>query len=95
MLKQGPASADTLLKIERELDEVRASNSSPAETEKTRLISDVSRGKVERPEVPRRAGTAALIAALFLIAVAFIAGYFSSADEESSQPTQQTDAESA
>ena len=95
LLKQGGPNAETLLKIERELDEVRASNTSPTETERTRLISDVSRGKVERPEVARSAGTAARIAALFLIAVAFIAGYFSSSDGESTQPAKQNDAESA
>src|SRR5436853_6404685 len=93
--KQGASSAEMLLRIERELDDVRASNTSPTETEKTRLISDVSKGKVERPEVLRSAATAALIVALFLIAAALIAGYFLDSRVETEQATQQSDVEGA
>ncbi len=95
MSKQGSFSAETLLKVERELDEVRASNNSPTDTEKTRLISDVSRGKVERPQILRSAGTAALIALIFLITAAFIAGYFANSDDVATPPAKQSNAESA
>jgi hypothetical protein len=71
-----PADRDFAFKLEGELDEVKASNSSPTSTEKTHLIEKVVPGAAVRPDVWRGAATAGLIAAIAGVAAACLMGYY-------------------
>ena len=67
---QGAASRELLLKVETELGQLKASNSSASATEKSALIADVSSSGTIRPGIWRSTATAGLIAALALIVAA-------------------------
>jgi hypothetical protein len=71
-----PTDRDFAVKLEAELDEVKASNSSPTSTDKTHLIEKVVPGATIRPDIWRGAATAGLIAAIAGIAVACLVGYY-------------------
>lgn len=71
-----PPDRDFAFKLESELDEVKASNSSPTSTEKTHLIEKVVSGATIRPNIWRGAATAGLIAAIAGVAVACLVGYY-------------------
>jgi hypothetical protein len=71
-----PSDRDFAFKLEAELDEVRASNSSPTSTEKTHLVEKVVAGATIRPDIWRGAATAGLIAAIAGVAVACLVGYY-------------------
>jgi len=73
-----PSDREFAFKLENELDEVKASNSSPTSTERTHLIEKVVPGATIRPEIWRGAATAGLIAAIAGVAVAALTGYYKS-----------------
>ena len=75
------ASAQTLagtreliIKLESELDEVKANNGSPVATRRTALIEPAAPGATVQPEVWRRVGAAAFLAAIIGIAAALLVG---------------------
>lgn len=72
------SSRELLLKIESDLNEVKANNSlaNPNVTEKTRLVEEVEPEGAIRPEVWRKVAAAALIAAVAAIAAAVLIGHF-------------------
>jgi hypothetical protein len=82
---QGGASHDLLLKVEGELNEVKANNSVPNVnvTEKTRLIGEVEPEASIKPPVWRDVAAAALIAAVVCIAAAVLFGHFTPAHKRS------------
>jgi hypothetical protein len=65
---------DLVIKLESELDEVKANNGSPAATRKTTLIEPAAPGAVVQPEIWRRVGVAALLAGILGIAAALLVG---------------------
>jgi hypothetical protein len=67
-------SPDALLKLEREIDEVKSSNTSPTQTEMTHLVAAVAAGPVSRPPVARNAAVAALVAVAALTLIFAVAG---------------------
>jgi hypothetical protein len=69
---------DYAFKIEAELDEVKANNSSPTSTQKTQLVEKVVPGAPVRPDIWRGSATAGMIAAMAGVAVACLAGYYKS-----------------
>jgi hypothetical protein len=71
-----PADRDYAVRVENELAEVRASNTSPISTEKTHLVERVVPGATSRPDVWRGAATAALLAAVAGVALACAIGYY-------------------
>jgi hypothetical protein len=74
-----PADRDYAFKVETELAEVKAGNSSPTSTEKTRLVEKVVPGGTVRPDIWRGAATAGFIAGIAGIAAACLAGYYRTA----------------
>src|SRR6185437_16877273 len=71
-----PSDRDFAIKLETELDEVKAGNSSPISTEKTRLVENVVAGATIRPDIWRGAAVAGLMAAVAGVAVACLVGYY-------------------
>ena len=72
-LAEAQASAgtrDLVIKLESDLDEVKANNGSPAATRKTALIEPATPGATVQPEVWRRVAAAAFLAAIIGIAAA-------------------------
>lgn len=65
---------DQVVRLESELDEVKANNSSSAVTRKTALIERATPNASIHPEVWRRVAAAGLLAALISIAVAALVG---------------------
>ena len=94
-LRNGKAvSPDELLKLEREIDAVKSSNTSPTQTEMSHLVGAVASGPVLKPPIARNAAVAALVAAAALTAIAAIAGQVSNLS--TAAPTQkQADAQSS
>ena len=78
MVGSTPADREFALKLETELDEVKANNSSPTSTEKTHLIERVVPGATIRPEIWRGVASAGLIAAIAGAAIAALTGYYKS-----------------
>ena len=74
-----PADRDYAFKLETELAEVKAGNSSPTSTEKTRLVEKVIPGATVRPEFWRGAATAGFIAGLAGVVASCLVGYYQSA----------------
>jgi hypothetical protein len=70
------ANRDLVIRLESELDEVKANNSSLAVTRKTALIERATPAGTIQPEVSRRVAAAGLLAALISIAIAALAGHF-------------------
>jgi len=71
-----PSDHDLAIKLEAELDELKANNSSPISTDKTHLVEKVVPGSTVRPDIWRSTATAGLIAAVVGIAVACVVGYY-------------------
>lgn len=71
-----PSNRDYAFKLEAELDEVKANNSSPTLTEKTQLVDKVVPGATIRPDIWRGAATAGLIAAIAGVVAACLVGYY-------------------
>lgn len=72
------ATGELVLKLESELDQVRASNASPTMTEKTHLIDSVAQGEAISPSPWRRAAGYSLFAAFASIALAILFDLFKS-----------------
>ncbi|HXG66349.1 MAG TPA: Wzz/FepE/Etk N-terminal domain-containing protein [Blastocatellia bacterium] len=70
------SSRDLASRIESELDEVKAKNTSPVITRKTSLLEPVVPGGAIQPAVWRNVAAAALMAAFAGIAVAALAAHF-------------------
>ncbi|MEK6322611.1 MAG: hypothetical protein AABN33_13125 [Acidobacteriota bacterium] len=76
-LKEAPPSdRDFAFKLEGELDELKANNSSPNSTETTHLVERVVPGSTVRPDIWRGTATAGLIAAIVGVAGACLIGYY-------------------
>ncbi|HEU4386881.1 MAG TPA: hypothetical protein VFV34_03725 [Blastocatellia bacterium] len=88
------ASPDELLKLEREIDEVKSSNSSPTQTEMSHLVGAVATGPVIKAPVWRNAAVAALVALAALTAIAAMAGQFR-APSAGADSKEQADAQSS
>jgi hypothetical protein len=71
-----PSDRDYGFKLEGELAELRANNTSPTSTEKTHLVEKVVAGAAIRPDIWRGVATAGLIAAIAGVAVACLMGYY-------------------
>lgn len=67
---------ETLLKLQAELDEVRANNTSPTMTEKTRLVEPVVPGSTIAPSPWRNVAFSALIALIVTAAAAILLEVF-------------------
>jgi hypothetical protein len=82
---QGSASRDLLLKVEGELNEVKANNSAPSVnvTEKTRLIGEAEPEGSVKPSVWRDVAAAGLVAAVACVAAALLFGHFTPAHKRS------------
>jgi AraC-like DNA-binding protein len=80
---QGASSRDLLLKMEGELDEVRANNSlaNPNVTERTRLVEEIEPERDARPEVWRKVAAAAMVAGVACIAAAVLFGHLTPAQK--------------
>lgn len=74
-----PSDRELAFKVEGELDEVRANNSSPTSTAKTHLVEKVVPGPTTRPDIWRGAATAGFFAAIAGVAAACLLGYYKSA----------------
>lgn len=75
-LKQAAGSRELQSKLELELNDVRVSNSSPAVTDKTRLVEPIVAETISKPGVIRGVATVALVAVLVSIVIAALAGHF-------------------
>ena len=73
--QSSPSDRDFAIKLEGELDEVKANNSSPT-SEKTHRVEKVVAGPTIRPDIWRGTATAGLIAAIAGIALACLVGYY-------------------
>jgi hypothetical protein len=69
------ADRDFAIKLEGELDEVKANNTSPVSTAKTHLVEKIVASRAARPGIWRGAATAGLIAATVGVVVASLIGY--------------------
>lgn len=69
---QGTQAHELLLKVETELDQVKANNTTASITEKSSLIAPVTSSGAEKPGIWRGTATAAAIAALALILAAVL-----------------------
>jgi hypothetical protein len=85
LASQGGASRDLLLKVEGELNDVKANNSAPNVnvTEKTHLIAAVEPESSTGPSVWRGVAAAGLIAAVACLAAAVLAGHFTPTQKRS------------
>ncbi len=77
-LQSSPSGRELAIKVQSELDDVKANNTSPISSEKTKLVEKVVPGSTMRPDVWRGAGTAAFIAAVVGVVIACLVGYFKS-----------------
>jgi uncharacterized protein involved in exopolysaccharide biosynthesis len=77
-LKQSAAGSDAALKIESEIDQLRANNASPAMTEKTHLADPVAEGSIVKPSPWRRVAAYSLVALLSTAALAILVDLFKS-----------------
>ena len=68
------ANRELVIRLESELDEVKANNSSLAVTRKTALIERATPTGAIQPEVSRRVAAAGLLAAIISIAIAALVG---------------------
>ena len=78
---QSTGARDLVIKLESELDDVKANNGSPVATRKTALIEPATSGATVQPEVWRRVGVAAFLAAIIGIAAAVLIGHFKQASD--------------
>lgn len=74
-LGTSPSDRDFTIKLEGELDDVKANNTSPASTAKTHLVEKIVASRSARPGVWRGAATAGLIAAVIGVAMVSLVGY--------------------
>jgi hypothetical protein len=74
-LGTSPSDRDFATKLEGELDDVKANNTSPVSTAKTHLLEKIVASRAARPAIWRGAATAGLIAAVVGVAVASLIGY--------------------
>ena len=75
-LQSAASGRELAIKVQSELDEVKANNSSPISSQKTALVEKVVAGGTIRPDVWRGAATAGLVAAIIGIVIACLIGYF-------------------
>ncbi|MFY9557390.1 MAG: hypothetical protein WAV20_07955 [Blastocatellia bacterium] len=76
-----PSDRDFAFKLEAELDDVRANNSSPTSTLKSHLVEKIVPGSTIRPDIWRGAANAALIAGISGVLIACLLGYFKPASQ--------------
>ena len=74
-LGSSPSDRDLAIKLEGELDDVKANNTSPVSTAKTHLVEKIVASRAARPGIWRGAATAGLIAAVVGVAVVTMVGY--------------------
>src|SRR5262249_29705374 len=74
-LQLSPASRDTALKLESELQEVKVNNDSPIVTAKSHVVGTVVPGNAIKPPVWRRAASWGLAAGLICVFVALVVGH--------------------
>ena len=74
-LGTSPSDRDSAIKLEGELDDVKANNTSPVSTAKTHLVEKIVASRAPRPGIWRGAATAGLIAATVGVVVASLVGY--------------------
>lgn len=70
------AERELAIKVQSELDEVKANNTSPISSAKTQLVEKIVPGATSRPSAWRGAATAGLIAAVVGVVIAALVGYF-------------------
>ncbi len=75
-LGSSPADRDFAIKLDAELYDVKANNTSPVSTAKTHLLEKIMASRAARPGIWRGVATAGLIAAVVGVAVASLIGYF-------------------
>ncbi|HXG93561.1 MAG TPA: hypothetical protein VNN73_14535 [Blastocatellia bacterium] len=87
---QGAAAREALLKVEDDLNKVKANNTdTPANgTERTRLITPIAREGAEKPGILRSTATAALIAAIVLTLAAALASHIRPAGKRAAAGNQ-------
>jgi Chain length determinant protein len=74
-LGSSPSDRELAVKLEGDLDDVKANNASPVSTAKTHLVEKVVARRAAQPGIWRGAATAALIAAVVGVVVASLIGY--------------------
>lgn len=74
-LGSSPSDRDFAIKLEGELEDVKANNTSPVSTARTHLIEKIVANRAARPGVWRGAASAGLIAAVVGVAVVSLIGY--------------------
>lgn len=74
-LLSSPASRDTAIKLESELEEVKTNNVSPMATAKSHVVGKVVPGNAIKPPVWRSAASWGLVAGLIGVAAALIVGH--------------------
>ena len=74
-LGSSPSDREFASKLEGELEEVKANNSSPVSTAKTHLVEKVIASHAQKPGIWRGAATAGLLAAAVGVAIAILVGY--------------------
>ena len=75
-LQSSASGRELAIKVQSDLDEVKANNSSPLSSQRTSLVEEVVAGATTRPDVWRGAATAGLIAAVVGVVIACLIGYF-------------------
>ncbi|MEK6410228.1 MAG: Wzz/FepE/Etk N-terminal domain-containing protein [Acidobacteriota bacterium] len=78
-LRVQSSPSDLAFRVEAELADVKANNSSPTSTERTHLVEKVVPGATTRPDIWRGTATAGLIAAVVGVALACLLGYYKAA----------------
>jgi hypothetical protein len=73
-----PSDREYAFKLEAELDEIKAGNSSPTSTEKTHLVERVVAGGTVKPDILRSTATAGLLGGIIGVAAACVVGYYKS-----------------
>lgn len=74
-LGSSPSDREFASKLEAELEEVKANNTSPVATSKTRLIEKIVSSRAPKQSVWRGVATAGLLAAIVGVVVASLVGY--------------------
>lgn len=74
-LGSSPSDREFASKLEGELEDVKADNTSPVSTAKTHLVEKIVASRAPRPGIWRGAATAALIAAVVGVLVVSLVGY--------------------
>jgi capsular polysaccharide biosynthesis protein len=85
---QGAPSRELLVRIEDEISEVKANNTSATVTEKTALVTDVASGGTIRPAVWRNVAAAAAVAAIALMLAAALSTHLRAREKRAAAGNQ-------